>query len=146
MSGSVRSINGPRGRDIYNKYRSVIEIHSRIVSLLPRALRRRLVSYRQNSNNKLVRLVRFSALKSLAQSCGDSVDIHSRCTILNLEKLSIGSRDSIHPVCYIDSAGGIDIGDDVSMAQHTTLLSTSHTWSNPDVPIRDQPIIHKGPQ
>lgn len=106
---------------------------------LPLSMRGRLLRFNQNSNSLAARLVRSSALRALA-NCGDLVDVHSQCTILNSERLSIGARVSIHPVCYIDAAGGIEIGNDVSIAHHSTILSSEHTWSDPDTPIRDQPV------
>ncbi|HLS01860.1 MAG TPA: acyltransferase, partial [Beutenbergiaceae bacterium] len=32
---------------------------------------------------------------------------------------------------------------DVSIAHHTSILSSTHTWQDPHVPIRDQPVVNQ---
>ena len=39
-------------------------------------------------------------------------------------------------MCYIDGAGGIEIGNDVSIAHSSSILSTNHTWNDVTVPIK----------
>lgn len=129
----------PRGRDDYQKHKRLIDLLTTAMSILPRAIRSGLLRFRQNSNARIARVVRFAALRTLAQSCGDLVDVRSQCNLFGIERLNIGSRVSIHPMCYIDATGGITIGNDVSIAHHTTILSTTHTWGDPQVPIREQP-------
>ena len=63
--------------------------------------------------------------------------------LLNIEKLKLGSNISINPNCYIDAAGGVEIGDNVSIATGTIIISTSHTWDDKTLPIKYNPIIHK---
>ena len=46
-------------------------------------------------------------------------------------------------MCYIDATGGISIGSDVSIAHGTTILSTSHSFSNFDQSIKYQKILKK---
>ncbi|AZB23010.1 acyltransferase [Kaistella haifensis] len=53
--------------------------------------------------------------------------------------MELGNNVSIHPMCYIDAAGGIKIGSNVSIAHSTTLISTNHTWDNVDLPIKYNP-------
>lgn len=131
---------GTRGRDLYRRALPAIRALSRVVSMLPRRLRLRLVDFRSASDGKVARLVRFVALRSVADTCGELVDIHRHCDLLGVDMLSLGSRISIHPKCYIDATGGISIGDDVSIAHHATILSTTHTWVDDAVAIRDQPL------
>ncbi|MFC5433815.1 acyltransferase [Microbacterium suwonense] len=130
----------PRGRAVYARYRKQIGMLFILVKVMPYPLRSRLVRFRQTSDSRLSRLVRLSALRSVARACGDLVDVHSQCILLGVEQLEIGSRVSIHPTCYIDATGGISIGNDVSIAHQSTVLSSTHTWSTPGVPIRDQEL------
>jgi acetyltransferase-like isoleucine patch superfamily enzyme len=43
-------------------------------------------------------------------------------------------------MCYIDATGGIDIGDNVSIAHGTTIMSTTHRYDDLKIPIKDQPV------
>ncbi|WP_164860562.1 acyltransferase [Rhodococcus sp. X156] len=47
---------------------------------------------------------------------------------------------SIHPLCYIDAAGGISLGDNISVAHGTTVMSTSHVFDELNTPINDQGV------
>ena len=144
---TLKGSNRPtRGRAVYTRYLPIIRLLVRVVALLPRKVRTGLLRFQQSSDAKAVRLVRFAALKNLALSCGELVDVHSQCNIMHPSSLTLGSRISIHPTCYIDATGGLSIGDDVSIAHQTTILSTTHTWGNPDVAIRDQEVLLKPTQ
>lgn len=39
-------------------------------------------------------------------------------------------------MCYIEGAGNIKIGNNVSIAHSTTLITTNHTWDNLDIAIK----------
>lgn len=58
---------------------------------------------------------------------------------MNIGKLTLGNNVSIHPLCYIDAAGEIFIGDNVSIAHCSTIISTNHTWKDVDIPIKYNP-------
>lgn len=127
-----------RGRDIYKRFYLGIKILHRFTAFLPKVIRGKLLKFAPSSDSKIARLIRFSALKSLADSCGELVDIRNQVDLFGTSNLRLGSRISIHPKCYIDATGGITIGNDVSIAHHTTILSTSHSWDSDTTPIRDQ--------
>ena len=50
---------------------------------------------------------------------------------------------SIHSFSYIDAYGKIDIGNNVSIANHTTLISSDHTWQDNDKPIKYNQVTPK---
>lgn len=131
---------GRRGRDLVARLNGPLEALQIVIRLLPRRNRSALISFKSTSDGVGSRAVRYAALRSAAMACGELVDIRSFVRILNPELLNMGSRISIHPFCYIDAAGGIRIGDDVSIAHGTSILSTNHTWERTDTPIRDQPV------
>jgi len=54
----------------------------------------------------------------------------------NIQNLSVGNNVSIHSFNYIDAYGGIDIGNNVSIANHSTLISSDHTWNDKHKPIK----------
>ncbi len=39
-------------------------------------------------------------------------------------------------MCYLEAAGGIKIGNDVSIAHSSSLVSVNHSWNNPEIPIK----------
>lgn len=132
-----------RGRDTYRQFLPFIRLFSAVMRRVPGPLKRRLIEYRYSSDSRWARLVRFVALRSVAEDCGDMVDVHRHCDLLRPDRLRIGSRVSVHPKCYIDATGGISIGNDVSIAHQATILSTTHTWEQPGLPVRDQPVVSR---
>jgi acetyltransferase-like isoleucine patch superfamily enzyme len=56
--------------------------------------------------------------------------------MFNIFLISIGNNVSIHPMCYIDGAGEIEIGNDVSIAYASSILTTNHTWNDSCIPIK----------
>lgn len=76
----------------------------------------------------------------LCKEIGKNV-FFGRCVeIKNWENMKIGSNVSIHKDCYIDAFGGLDIGDDVSIAHSSSILSSDHTWDDINKPIRSNPL------
>jgi acetyltransferase-like isoleucine patch superfamily enzyme len=57
--------------------------------------------------------------------------------------MKMGDRISLHEFVYIDAAGGISIGNDVSIAHGCSIVSFEHGWSDINVPIKYNPIISK---
>ena len=60
--------------------------------------------------------------------------------ILNSQggKISIGDNVSIRSFCALYGAGGLAIGNDVSIAIGTTIVSSDHIFDRTDVPIKRQ--------
>ena len=98
-----------------------------------------LVGFRRTKGHKGL-VLRYALLKTLARSCGDNISIHPDVYLFSVNQLKIGNNVSIHPMCYIDATGGIDIGNDVSIAHASTILSTTHTFDELDMPIKDQAV------
>ncbi len=80
--------------------------------------------------------VRYICIRRLAASCGSNVAIFPHVTLKRIEKLHIGNNVSIHTMCYVDAMGGIEIGDNVSIAHQSSLVSFDHTFSDPSTPIK----------
>ncbi|PSX18834.1 acyltransferase [Photobacterium kishitanii] len=59
-----------------------------------------------------------------------------------MDGISVGNNISIHANCYLDGAGGIDIGDNVSIAHNSSILSFEHTANLLDLPIKYNPVIY----
>ncbi|HET9428712.1 MAG TPA: acyltransferase [Allosphingosinicella sp.] len=54
--------------------------------------------------------------------------------------LKIGDHVSINRGCNFSCLGGIEIGDYVSIAHGTSLISTEHEYRDPNRPIKAQPV------
>ena len=136
-----------RGREKFNKYKSIFDVLVKLSFILPYKFRLKLFqSLRLVRGNKGLAL-RYVLLKSLARNCGDNISIHPNVYLLNPENLSIGNNVSIHPMCYIECGKnkeyGIYIGDDVSIAHGVTVMATEHKYDNLYIPIKDQGTISK---
>lgn len=85
-------------------------------------------------------LIRYLFAKTSAADCGDVVYIGPYVEIRNWKNLYLGSNVSNHRGCYLDAIGGITIGDDVSVAHSSSILSSDHSWDDLSLPIRDNPV------
>lgn len=129
-----------RGRTKFKKYRRAIYYIASLISVIPYHARIKLFeSFRSTKGIKGI-VIRYILLKTIAKECGDNVSIHPNVFLFNLQNISFGNNISVHPMCYIDGAGTITIKDDVSIAHGSTILSSTHTFSNMDEPIKDQPV------
>lgn len=127
-----------RGRELFKKYKSIITSLCVMYSLLPnRCLKRRYERIRYKVGLVYV-LKRYVILKTLCKQIGDNVLVRDGCFLLNPEELEIGCNVSIQPQCYIDSFGGIVIGDDVSIAQGVSIISHTHNFSSVEEKIKNQ--------
>lgn len=132
-----------RGREAFQKFKPFILALSAVLKVFPKSVRlKMLVGFRRTKGHKGL-VIRYALLKTLAKSCGDNVSIHPDVYLFSVSQLTLGNNISIHPICYIDACGEIDIGSDVSIAHGVTILSTTHTFENTDVPIKDQLVEKK---
>jgi acetyltransferase-like isoleucine patch superfamily enzyme len=129
-----------RGRDTFQRFRRVLLFVATMIDVLPRRGRVAVWHLISGWHSIPAIALRYCVLKSLARACGDNVLVGEHVEIRGWEQLSIGSNVSIHRGCYIDATGGVTIGDDVSVAHSTSILSFEHTWHDPSRPIRDNPL------
>ncbi len=129
-----------RGRDRFRRFRFILVALSRFYSVLPTAWRRTLLERHRMTIGMRGVAIRYSLLRSLACACGDNVAVFTGVYLLNPENMSIGTNVSIHPMCYIEAAGGVEIGDDVSVAHGVSILSATHEFADSNAPIRDQGV------
>lgn len=129
------------GRDRFRKYKSGIRVLTRLVSLAPVRVRTSLLTWSQWVPGIGGTGLRYCLVRSLARSCGDNVLIGPNVELRRIERLSIGDNVSIHRGCYIDAEGEVTIGNDVSIAHATSILSFDHTWDDPTVPIKYNPTV-----
>jgi acetyltransferase-like isoleucine patch superfamily enzyme len=129
-----------RGRDRFRRYRPVLVGAARALGLAPPGVLAGMWAASSLLPGSTGLAVRYSIALRLAASCGDNVYIGDNVEIRGWENLRLGSNVSIHRGCYLDATGGITIGDDVSIAHHTSVMSTEHTWEDASIPIKDNPL------
>jgi acetyltransferase-like isoleucine patch superfamily enzyme len=130
-----------RGRDTFGRFRAPLAAVTLLFGLLPRAVLRALWGCSDVLHGLVGVALRYCIAKVLAKRCGACVYIGPNVEVRTWAELSIGDNVSIHRGCYLDAGGGVEIGNDVSIAHHTSILSTNHTWGDPELPIRDNPVV-----
>lgn len=132
-----------RGRDKFKKFKPFIITISSIYYLFPKVIRKKIFESYRDVKGITGIVLRYAVLRTIAKKCGDNVAIDAGCHIIWPENLIIGDNVSIKAMCYIDAIGDIVIGSDVSIANMTTIVSASHNFSDPTLPIKDQGLTHK---
>ncbi len=79
-------------------------------------------------------------LRALLGQALDGLYVEEHVRITGYEHLRIGNHVSLNHHCVLSCPGGLDIGDNVSIGHHTSILTTEHSFDDPDLPIRNQPV------
>lgn len=124
------------GRDRFSKIKPILKFLSKLYGIFPMGIRQKLFLHYRNKKGAVGIALRYALLLSIAKGCGDNVAVREDCYILRPQGLTVGNNVSIHPMCYIESTGEVEIGNDVSIAHGVTILSTSHRYDAPNVPIK----------
>jgi acetyltransferase-like isoleucine patch superfamily enzyme len=130
-----------RGRDQFGKFRGILRLTEKVLKPLPRPLLQWMLVLSDWLPDLPGVAMRYVLLRRLAKRCGDNVLIGRSVELRYPERLVIGSNVSIHKQCYIDAYGGLIIEDEVSIAHQSSLVSFQHTWNDPSLPIRDNPVL-----
>lgn len=59
-------------------------------------------------------------------------------------RVKLGENCSVNPYCILYGHGGLEIGDFVRIAAHSTIIPANHVFDNLDVPICKQGLTQKG--
>lgn len=70
----------------------------------------------------------------------ESLVVRPNVIILGFRKLKLGDHVSINHNCFLSCEGGLSIGDNVSIANGTSIMTTEHSYSDARTPIKYQPI------
>lgn len=132
-----------RGRQLYQRWQPVLSLLERLSGFMPRAFRGGLLALFRNTPGHIGEAIRFILVRRLADECGHCVRIAEGVILKNIEGLQLGDHVSLHPMCYIDAYGGIRIGNDVSIAHATSILSTEHDYDAPGEMIRDAKVVSR---
>lgn len=131
MSGS--------GRAKFKRYSVFINILVKTFKIFGRKANFKMLKICQNFPGGLGNLFRYVFLKNSAEHVGDNIFIGKNVYFLNIERLILGDNISIHPFCYIDAFGGLEVGNDVSIAHNSSILTANHQWYDLSLPIKYNP-------
>ncbi len=126
-----------RGREQFYQFSIFLNLLEQIIKVMPFCISESLWVLSEGWRSKVALAIRYAIVRNFAASCGQVIYIGPYVEIKNIHNLCIGSNVSIHRGCYIDAAGKIKIGNDVSIAHSTSILSTNHRWMDLNIPIRD---------
>lgn len=129
-----------RGRIAFKKYRGALVAFSGLLRRLPSPAVEFVWRVGDVLPGHMGAGVRYAALRASCNECGDNVYVGPYVVVKGRESLDVGSNVSIHAGCYIDATGGVAVGNDVSIAHHSSIVSANHTWSEQGLPIRDQEV------
>ncbi|MBH0093520.1 acyltransferase [Pseudoalteromonas sp. SCQQ13] len=127
------------GKKLFEKFKPLVLTFLFVFKIMPKFFRSFLWSISSPFEGNISLIIRYFILKSECEYCGDNVFIGKNVTMKNNNLLHLGNNISIHANCYIDSAGGIVIEDNISIAHNSSLISFEHTWGNINVPIKYNP-------
>lgn len=130
-----------RGRELFKIFRPILIIIEAGLRFLPDFLVTLLLRLSRNIPTRFGVGIRYMLFKRISKHCGVCVNIAEGVYILNAQELEVGDHVSIHPMTYIDAAGGLCIGSNVSIAHSTTIMTSSHSYNDLELPIRDNPIL-----
>ncbi len=85
--------------------------------------------------------LRYLFLRAGSKSIGKNVYIGCNVNFKGIENLVIKNNVSIHENCHINAIGGVSIGENVSIAHNSTIISRSHTYEDKLTPIKYNPIL-----
>ena len=126
------------GRAIFLKYGTVIRFLVNLTRKMPKRFRLWFYNINANRNGSLAMFNRYIAVSSLAKCVGNNVAVFPGVCFEYIENLILGDNVSIHQMCYIDAEGGVEIGNDVSIAHRSSVLSSNHGYKRDDIPIKYQ--------
>ncbi|MBX2827779.1 MAG: acyltransferase [Flavobacteriaceae bacterium] len=87
--------------------------------------------------------LRVSLVNGLLSKKHKNLFLRSGITIHGFDSLKLGDDVSINHGCFISAVGGLTIGNDVAIGHNTSIITTEHSYNDPEKPIKYQPIIKK---
>lgn len=129
-----------KGRVFFVKYKKIFNAIVKLIKLFPVSVRMFLFNFSSGFPGGGGAVLRYIFIKSLLNKSGVNIYIGRWVVVKNPKNISIGNNVSIHDYCYIDGSGNLEIGDNVSIAHNSSVLTFEHTFIDPTVPIKYQPL------
>ncbi len=127
------------GRSLFHILKPVITTLSLLLSILPRGLFTISWPLLELIPWKVGIFLRYLWAKRLAKSCGENVLFETGVRVTHWDKIELGSNVAIFETCYLDGKGGIKIGDNVSIAHQSSLISFDFDISHPGTLLKYSP-------
>lgn len=124
------------GRKLFQILKPLITLIGHIFSILPRFVFTFTWPILELIPWKLGIFLRYLWARRLAKSCGENVLFETGVRVTYWEEIELGSNVAIFETCYLDGKGGIKIGDNVSIAHQSSLISFSFDIHNSDGPLK----------
>lgn len=131
------------GRDRFKKNKKAIDFLYSIFKLHPGFVKRFIFRVVGGGDGKISTLYRYFYYKENLKNCGEAAYFAKFTVVKCARNISIGKNFSMHEFCYLDGAGEIVIGDNVSISHNCSLISFDHTWVDCELPIKYGPTIYK---
>ncbi len=131
------------GRSLFQILKPVINAVSLLFSVLPRVLFALTWPLLELVPWKAGIFLRYLWAKRLAKSCGENVLFETGVRVTHWDKIELGSNVAIFETCYLDGKGGIKIGDNVSIAHQSSLISFDFDISDPATLLKYSPMTLK---
>jgi len=129
------------GRKLLRRINPVLKIFIFFFSIFGSKLNLLFFSIIRNMPGYFGRIWRYIFIANCVKSIGVSVNIATGVYFKNPNGISLGSNITINEMCYLEGVGKITIGNDVAIAHNTTIISSNHTYQNPQLPMSLNPII-----
>jgi acetyltransferase-like isoleucine patch superfamily enzyme len=131
------------GRHDFKKYRLFIGLTCASFAIFPKPVNEFFFRLSFLLNGRVGALIRYAINKKVLCFLGEASYIAAFTVFKNQENINIGDNCSVHEFCYLDGAGRIRIGNDVSIAHGSSLVSFEHGWNDAEKSIKYNSIKYE---
>lgn len=114
----------------------MIRFMSKIIALVPNFITSPFVSIISIFSGPIAALFKQLLITGRMKDCGSNVFLGKGTVLKNVHNIKLGSNISIQDMCYVDGLGGLEIGDNVSIAHHSSILTFNHLATDKNLPIK----------
>lgn len=128
------------GRSVFTKLWPFLKALVFLFRYLPGFLHSFLWSLTTAFSGSIAVLFRYLSFSARVGHFDKNSYIGTHVVLKNIKSVHVGENFSLHDFCYVDAIGGVTIGNNVSIAHGSSLISFNHTWGNTELPIKYNPI------
>lgn len=112
-----------------------------LFKILPNFIHSLVWSFITSFSGGLATLLRYLLFSSRLKRFDKNSYIGAHVILKNIHNMEVGENFSLHDFSYVDAQGGVEIGNNVSIAHNCSLITFNHTWDNYDLPIKYNPTL-----
>lgn len=124
------------GRMIFEKMWPFLKVAVLFFRVFPRFVHCFIWSIVSGFSGFVAVLIRYLSFSARIEKFDKNTYIGTYVVLKNIDNMKVGVNFSLHDFCYVDAIGGIRIGDNVSIAHGTSLITFNHTWEDKETPIK----------